>query len=214
MRRFSSWSGYVEGAARRNRQTNAISEAKMTRACYHAGPGVHGLSYARHVPGRSHLGRRAGKAPRRRRQPPSSWACRVISCHGSEGLASDAASAAAAAAGAGLIRGSDRDGCCRDAWAGNIRIQRRCRMSTASGLALRSSHCQRHLSCRVARVRQDAADCFMSPSSHRCTQPVMICGGLVTRCRRAQAPNTSSQRRCGEWRWGILHICRGSIFSR
>ena len=42
MRRFPSWSGYVEGAARRNGQANAISEAKMTRVtgvCDHAGPG-------------------------------------------------------------------------------------------------------------------------------------------------------------------------------
>jgi hypothetical protein len=39
---------------------------RVTRVCDHAGPVVHGLSYARHVPGRSHLGRRAGKAPRRR----------------------------------------------------------------------------------------------------------------------------------------------------
>lgn len=44
------------------------------------------------------------------------------------------------------------------------------RTSTAPGLELQSSHCQRHLNRRVVRVGQDAAECFMSPSSHRCTQ--------------------------------------------
>jgi hypothetical protein len=91
---------------------------RVTRVCDHAGLGVHGLSYARHVPGRSHLGRRAGEAPTHQAASLSLslWACRVISCHGSEGLASDAVSAAAAAAGVGLIRGGDRGWLLSSCW--------------------------------------------------------------------------------------------------
>lgn len=51
---------------------------------------------------------------------------------------------------------------------------------------------RRHLlGCRVAWVGQDAAECFMSPSSHRCTKNVSICGGLAAQFDRARPLNAN-----------------------